>query len=210
MRKILSEFFPLCKANQELAPCACFQLRFLGLLTCAVALIASGCASMNDAMTPSAHIQKDEFDGSTIITQAPVSAAGSLSDAWNTMGFDWSSKTPDTVYVTIGVQGVSNISGVKFNADGAIIETAKPASVGTDYANATIGMAMNGIGDKTTSTRRFAMPLSDFKTIATANDVRMRVEMINTYNVSKFGKANKNAIVNTKFGPFLKKIEAAK
>jgi len=71
-------------------------------------------------------------------------------------------------------------------------------------------MAMKGVGDKTTSTRRFAMPLDDFKAIATAKDVRMRVESIDTYNVSKFGSAYSNAIVNTKFAPFLEKIEAAK
>jgi len=164
-----------------------------------LAIALMGCASMNDAMTPSAHVQKDDFDGSTLVNQDPVSAATLGDSGWNVLGFDWTSKTPNSAYITVGVQGINNISGVQFNADGKLIESVKHASIGTNYANSSSPL----------STRRFSMPWNDFKIIATAKDVKMRVEMINTYNVSKFGPANGTVIVNTKFTPFVQKVEEA-
>ena len=179
------------------------------ILFIAILLVVSGCASMNDAMTPSAHVEKDKFDGATIVNQDSVSASSSVSDEnMHSLGFDWTSKSPDVVYITVGVYGVANISGVKFNADGKIIESAKPVATSTDYANATIEMVMAGSSGKTFSTRRFVMPIDDFRTIATAQDVRMRIDRINSYSVSTFGPANGIAIINTKFKPFLEKVDS--
>jgi len=171
-------------------------------------VVMAGCAGMNDAMTPSAHVQKDDFDGATIITQEPVNASN-ITDDWHLLGFDWTSRTPDSVYITVGVYGVSNISGVKFNVDGNIIDSTRPASTGTDYANATAGMVMSGTGGDTWSKRRFVMPLPDFRLLAAGSDTRIRVERINKYSVSKIGPSNGNAVVNVKFKPFLEKIAAA-
>jgi len=165
-------------------------------------LCLAGCASVNDAMTPSAHEQTDDFDGATIIRQAPVNAASSLSEAWHTLGFDWSSKSPASIYITVGVYGISNISAVQFNVDGRMIGSSRAVATSTDYASASSGNEW--------SQRRFSMPLSDFRALAAGNDIRMRVEMIDTYSVSKFGPANSGAIVNSKIGPFLAKVDAAR
>ena len=52
------------------------------------------------------------------------------------------------------------------------------------------------------------MPLDQFRRMATAKVVKMKVESINTYSVSSFGKAKPNAIVNGKFAAFLEQVDA--
>ncbi|MBW2942525.1 hypothetical protein [Zhongshania aquimaris] len=160
----------------------------------AVMLFAvSGCASFNDAMTPSLSVQQDQFDGSLIITQPPVSAASGLSEGWHSLVFQWSNKFPSVVFLEVGVSGITNIMGVTFNVDGQIIENIKDASALTKY------------GDW--STRRLVMPISDFLKVAQGNDVKMKVMQIDTYSVSSFGFSNSDAIVNKKFGPFIQKLK---
>lgn len=160
----------------------------------AVLLFAvSGCASFNNAMTPSLSVQQDQFDGSLIITQPPVSSASGLSEGWHTLGFQWSNKFPNVVFLEVGVSGITNVMGVAFNVDGQIIENIKEASALTKY------------GDW--STRRLVMPISDFLKVAQGNDVKMKVMQIDTYSVSSFGSANSGAIVNKKFGPFIQKLK---
>lgn len=151
-------------------------------------LFISSCASFNDAMTPSAKLTKDKFDGSILVTQKPVSSSSSISESWHTMGFDWSSTDPNRVYITIGISGIENITGVKFNVDGEIYDNIKAASSTTEY------------GDW--STRRFVMGKASFITLTKAKSVKMRVSQINTYSVSSFG-TEAPAIVNSKFEQFI-------
>jgi hypothetical protein len=151
-----------------------------------------GCTSMNDALTPSLQLMKDDFDGALIVRQAPVSAASGLADAWHTLGFEWTQKTPNAVYVTAGVQGITNIYQLAFNADGHIIENLKTASAHTDYGQ--------------WSTRRFSMTWDDFLALANAKEVKMRVSRANEYTVSSFGPAHPNALVNAKLVPFVAKV----
>ena len=153
----------------------------------------SSCASFNDAMTPSLSVQQDQFDGSLIITQPPVSAASGLSEGWHTLGFQWSNKFPKVVFLEVGVSGITNVMGVAFNVDGQIIENIKEASSLTKY------------GDW--STRRLVMPVSDFLKVAQGNDVKMKVMQIDTYSVSSFGPTNSGAIINAKFAPFIQKLK---
>jgi hypothetical protein len=159
---------------------------------CLVVCLLSACASMNDSMTPSAQTMKDDFDGSVVVRQEPVSSASSLSEAWQTLGFDWNQKTPDVVYVTAGAQGVVNITALAFNADGRIIDSIKPASALTEYGK--------------WSTRRFAMTWQDFLVVANAKSVKMRVTRINDYTVSSFGPEHSGATVNSKIAPFVAKV----
>ncbi|MFK3012684.1 hypothetical protein ITH93_24310, partial [Salmonella enterica subsp. enterica serovar Weltevreden] len=93
----------------------------------------AGCANVNDAMTPSMLAEKDSFDGSLIISQAPVSASSSLTECWHTMGFQWNQKFPDVVFLEVGTNGITNVEGVEFNVDGKIITNIDQASVLTKY-----------------------------------------------------------------------------
>jgi len=156
-------------------------------------LLVSGCASMNDAMTPSASVIKDDFDGKLIVRQSSVSSSSSLSEAWHTLGFEWTQKTPDIVFIDVGTKGITNITDVAFNADDNVISSITPASSTTDYG--------------TWSERRFQMPLSDFIKVATGRIVKMKVVRNNDYTVSSFGTGLPGASVNTKFQPFLAKVE---
>jgi hypothetical protein len=152
-----------------------------------------GCASFNESMTPSVKVQKDEFDGSLIVSQSPVSAASSMSEAWHTLGFQWNQKFPNVVFLEVGVSGITNVMGVAFNVDGQLIENIKQASTLTKY------------GDW--STRRLIISINDFAKIAQGKDVKMKVMQIDTYSVSSFGSENSGAIVNSKFPPFIEKLK---
>ncbi len=162
----------------------------------AIFMLLVGCANMNDAMTPSLRAQSDPFDGSTIISQAPVSAASSMSEGWHTMGFEWNQKYPDVVFLEVGTNGITNVTGVAFNVDGKIIENIKEASVLTKYGS--------------WSTRRLVMPINDFVKVAQGQDVKMKLMQIDTYSVSSFGSSNSGAVVNSKFPPFLNKLRELK
>lgn len=161
------------------------------LILLAVLLVA-GCATMNDAMTPSLSVIKDDFDGSLVLRQSPVSSSSSLGEGWHTLGFEWNQKNPDTIFVTVGTNGIVNINGVAFNADGQIITNIKLASKITEYGQ--------------WSTRRFSMSWEDFLKIANAKSVKMKVVKINDYTVSSFGPEHSGAIVNTKISPFVTKV----
>lgn len=159
-----------------------------------IALIMTmfGCASMNDALTPGLKIEKDRFDNSLRLYQAPVSSSGIRED-WHTLGFEWNETTPEIVYLTVGAQGITNVSGVHFNVNGEIIKSAGDASVNTNY------------GDF--STRRFYIPIQDFIKIAEASLVKMKVIQIDSYTVSSFGEgAGMLRTIDSKFAPFVREL----
>ena len=161
-------------------------------LSIVLSLFLFSCSSYNQMATPSAKVITDSFDGSLMVYQDNVSAASSLSEGWHTLGFRWVKKYPDIIYLSVGTNGITNISSVAFNIDGKIIELNDPASNLTDY------------GDW--STRPFAISLDDFKLLAEGNTVKMKVVMIDTFTVSTFGKNHPSAIVVGKFDKFLQLI----
>ena len=169
--------------------------RTITVLVLAISL-ATGCTSFNDALTPSLEVEKDPFDGSIILRQRPVSAAGSLSEAFHLLGFDWRSRTPDSVFVTAGIVGTHAVSGVQFNVDGRFIRNVKLASATTEFSDGN-------------SYRRFEITVEEFTVIATGKAVKMRLDGINDYTVSSFGPEGSGsmAIINSKFQPFLRQLQ---
>lgn len=163
------------------------------VLLALVFTLISGCASFNDAMTPSLSVQNDPFDGSLNIVQPPVSAASGMSEGWHTLGFQWNQNFPQVVFLEVGVSGIANVMGVAFNVDGEFIENIKEASTLTKY------------GDW--STRRLVMSVVEFVKVAQGKDVKMKVMKIDTYSVSSFGTANAGALVNSKFPEFIQKLK---
>ena len=160
----------------------------------AILALFTGCQSVNSAITPAANVTTDDFDGSKIVRQSPVSSSSSLTEDWHTLGFDYSSNTPNKVFMTAGVAGTKNIFGLDFNVGGRIIK-ASEASLVTEYDS--------------WSTRRFSVSYGDFIAIATAPSVKMKVSGANKYSVSSFGTST-NALVNKKFPPFLQKLQSAR
>jgi hypothetical protein len=153
--------------------------RYLGAL---LALLLSACASMNNALHPSTQVVKDDFDGSLVVRQQPVSAANGVREPWHTLGFEWSQKHPDTVYLTVGANGAGNISEVAFNADGRI------------YDNLKVVNSASG---------RFAMPWSSFLALAEAGSVKMKVARLDEATVSSFGPKHPGAAVNPRLSSFV-------
>ncbi len=151
---------------------------------------------MNEVLTPGVSVAQDEFDNTAIVRQPPVSASSSMGEGPHLLGFSWYEKSPDTVYLTVSKLGILNIEGVQFMVDGEPLEPIRKASRLTDYGRST---------DRKSS-RRFATTFSAFERLANAQDVRMRVESIDTYSVSKFGPANGIAVINEKFGKFLAEV----
>lgn len=168
-------------------------MRYLLLL-----LLLAGCADMNDAMTPSLRMEKDNFDGATIVRQPSVGASSTLGEPRHTLAFDWNQRTPNTVYVTAGVLGIRSIAALAFNADGRVIQNLKEASAVTDRIS--YGQAGSW------SERRFAMTWEEFQAVVNARSVKMRVSGVNDYAVSSFGPDHDGAIVNTKLKPFAERV----
>ena len=159
--------------------------------------LLTGCTSFNAAMTPGTETIHDQFDGSTIIRQEPVSASSSLSEAWHMLGFEWSTKRPETVNITPGLaMQTETIQDVEFNVDGKIISSAKLASSHTEYGN----MASN---------RRLSLPIAEFRKIAEGRNVKMKVtyDFGNKYSVSSFGQDLPDAIVSGKIKLFMTQID---
>lgn len=165
-----------------------------------ILLLITGCASLNDAVTPSLKVERDSFDSTLRVYQPPVSSSG-ISEPMHTLGFEWSERTPDVVYVTVGAYGIVNISDVEFNVDGEIVQTAETASSNTDYGST--------IDTADFSTRRFMLPIDDFVRVMSANTVKMKVVHIDTYSVSSFGSGVSGMrTINTKIQPFLDELAA--
>lgn len=159
-----------------------------------IPMLLGSCQDINSAMTPASKVTTDNFDGSRIISQDPVSSSASLTEDWHTLGFDYTSKSPDKVFVTAGVQGINNVFGLDFNVGGRMIH-AQEASLTTEYS--------------AWSSRRFYVSYKDFILIATAPSVKMKVSGTNKYGVSSFGTST-DALVNKKFPPFLQKLQSAR
>jgi len=164
----------------------------------ALLVVLAGCAGMQDAMTPSVRVFKDDFDGSIVVRQTKVGAASSLSEPIHLLGFEWSNKLPDVVFITVGVSfRAQSIHDVAFNADGQIFAQLRSASALTDIDRG---------GGIPVSSRRFEVPLRDFLIIASSKIVKMRIDGINDYTVSSFGPGAGDAVVNSKFGPFIDEV----
>ncbi|XHR27477.1 MAG: hypothetical protein ACFUZC_16220 [Chthoniobacteraceae bacterium] len=148
---------------------------------------------MNSALTPGVHVASDEFDGSKVISQEPVVTANFLPET--ILGFDWNSRAPDKVFLTVGVSGINNIFGLAFNVDGETI-TAQTASMTTEYG-------------RPWSTRRFSVSYREFETLATASLVKMKVSGGNSYQVTTLG-SSVSAPVGTKLPEFLEQLRASR
>lgn len=166
----------------------------LSILTASLFLVS--CQSYNNAVTPKAKVITDDFDGSKIVTQSPISSASKLSEPWHLLGFDYTSKTPNTFYLTAVTQGIDNVFGLEFNADGKFIKTTRVSSTEIKLAQ---------LGNKSQS--RFSIPYADFVTIANASSVKMKIVKAHNYSVSSFGTST-GALVGSKFQPFLEKVSS--
>jgi len=151
---------------------------------------------MNDSLTPSLEVSNDPFDSTITLSQKPVSSSG-ISEDWHTLGFSWNESTPDIIYLTVGTQGIDNVSGVQFMVDEKLVKSADTASVNTKYGGF--------------STRRFYIPVDDFKLIANAKLIKMKVMHIDSYTVSSFGEdAGMTRTINSKFKPFIRELNKHK
>ncbi|HYS75009.1 MAG TPA: hypothetical protein VEM38_02815 [Burkholderiales bacterium] len=162
----------------------------LALVGCAA--VPTDVSLLQDSAIPSLSVIKDEFDGSAIVQQVPVSSSSSLAEGWHALGFEWHQKTPEIIFVTAGAIGSVTLTDLAFNADGELISRIKPASAGTEYGSS--------------STRRFAMSWQDFLKIANAKSVKMKLVRLDEYTVSSFGPEHPEAVVNTRIAPFVEKV----
>ena len=163
-----------------------------------------GCAA-NDALTPSSSLKVDDFDGTKMIYQPPVSAAASMMEGWNMLGMSWSERLPNEVILIAGASNAAiSIKDAMFNVDGTII-TAKPTG------DLTSREYFDSFKLPPQSTKPFIISLEDFVLLANAKTVKMR---ITTYkgesSTSTFGSDHPNAIVQTKLQKFLANLKEAK
>lgn len=192
--------------------------RFFGMFAC---FLLSGCAAFADSMTPSLTVKDDPFDNTMVIAQEPVSAASSLSEQPNLLGFHWKSLAPNFVVFTVSIEGNVAITDLQFNADGQRIKglvplgkrTARDRSATKVIDEQRVTHAWNsGLAWSTkTSTdrsapvrsrRSFVTTYTDFEKIARSRKVIMRVFTTDNYATSTFG-TDSDSLINAKFPPFL-------
>lgn len=167
-------------------------------------LLLTGCAALNDVMTPGLSVNHSDFDQATIITQPSVGAnrpSLTTGDAWNELGFQWTSKSPDIVNIKAGLGGdIINVQSAEFIADdNPKISAQKIGGHTTIDLNTLYGGRSSG---------QFVMSLNDFKKIAAAQVVKFKVVTNGNENVSRFGRDYPDVIVQAKIQPFIDAIAA--
>ncbi len=176
------------------------------IFTILITIIISGCASLNDAMTPGLQVSESDFDGTKFISQPVVGAnrpSLSTSDARNQLGFNWESKTPNEIYLTVGVAGdIANVQAAEFIADEIPITAGQPIDILTTFKTTKY------FG--TNSSNRFKITLADFKKIAAAHIVKYRITANGKEYTSRFGKEYPFVPASGKFEPFLNKLTELK
>ena len=166
--------------------------QFIGLLC--ITLVLLGCAATTT--------ETDSFDGTTIVRQAPfVVTSAKFGMPGIQFGFRWKGKVTDMVALDVGVQGVQTVRKVAFNMDGEIYEINKPLHTFTDFqpGGKYPGWSFNS----------FAMPLSKFRKLAHAQNVKMKVTDINGYyTVGEFGRRKSWKYINQSghFDDFLSRV----
>lgn len=170
---------------------------FKAPLVALTALVCGSCATLEEAApaSPAPVVFKDEYDGATIVRQAPVSAGVAAWADWTVLGFEWRSKFPNVVVLTAGTQGVVRIVEVIFEVDGEVLRDIKAVSELTDFGDTSAPVRW--------STRRFELSWEELLRIAAAKAVRMRVIGPHEAAATSFGTAHPGALVNTKLGAFV-------
>lgn len=171
------------------------------LIFMAMMLVLSGCAgmgsAMNDAMLPGTSVMKNDFDNSTIARQPAVVANRPTltnDDSAQLLGFEWVSSTPDIVFITPGLLQIENIYDVALIADDQNIQGIKLASNSTVF-------------ERGQSVRRFSMPLDEFRKIAAARIVKMKITRNNDFSVSRFGQEYPDVPASGKITKFMAKVD---
>lgn len=159
------------------------------MLACACA----ACASVGDSKAPGLQVIKDDYDGSTIVRQAPVNSGSDATGDWNALGFEWKSKFPNRVIIAAGTRGVIKITDLVLEIDGEPAAV-KVASEMTDYGDPAAAERW--------SMRRFEVSWADFDRMATARTVQVRIVGTNEVYVTSFGADRTGAPVNATLPAF--------
>ena len=162
-------------------------------LAALLSALCVACASGGDVRAPGLQVVKDDYDGATIVRQAPAQSGSDFAGNWNALGFEWKSKFPNRVVIAAGTRGVINIRDLVLEIDGETA-TVKPASEMTDYGDSASGERW--------SMRRFEVSWADFERMAAARAVQVRVVGTNEVFVTSFGSDRPGAPVNATLPPF--------
>jgi hypothetical protein len=152
-------------------------------------IFLTACMSASQSPTPTAKTTV----GDSVI-QKPVSAENNTKRGSNILGFSWKSTAPESVILEVGTLG-NYVKAVHFDIDGDMLRYDKPEDTLTSYGTYSYGT--------------FVMPLKQFRRMANAKQVKMKVIYgTDRYRVTSFGKAKGSAIVDSKFPPFLEQVDA--
>jgi hypothetical protein len=175
----------------------------------ALVVLTAGCASFNNAMTPSAKVSDDGFYGNKVVIQPPVGAAGRLSDSgWFLLGMRWNSGEPDTIVFTARVTSrMDNLEALEFRADGEFIRaTGLNPSSRHDSDVTVVGSAVTATQQ---SERDFSFSYDDFLRVVGGDEVKAKLTNLGgEYGVATFGKKYSGAVLTTKLEPFLALVDA--
>lgn len=166
------------------------RLLFASAATC----VLVACASTPDAPSSSGlQVLKDDYDGATIVRQAPVEAGIPGEADYNALGFEWRSKFPNRVVLVAGTRGVIRVASLVIDVDGEPLGV-KTASEATAYGDPAAGERW--------SMRRFELSWVDFERLAAGRSVRLRIVGPNEMYATSFGMAHAGAPVNRTLADF--------
>jgi hypothetical protein len=165
------------------------------LLLLLAGCVLAACATPSGEPAAPAGLQviKDDYDGATIVRQAPVVAGNLAEGDWNALGFEWKSKLPNRVLLVAGTRGVFRITNLVVEIDGEAAAV-KTASEATDYGDP-------GAGERW-SMRLFEVNWADFERIAAGRTVRLKVVGPNEMFATTFGGEHAGAPVNATLASF--------
>lgn len=172
-------------------------------ILCITLILLAGCTSFNQKMTPGVSTQVDKFDGSVYINQPPVGCASDLSENIMAMGFWWSEKNPGVVALDVNYHGSVAMMSLEFKIDGEDVQTTKRAGLTDIDINRD---RLSGVVSSN-SQKTFFISLEDFRRMARADVVKMRVLLSTSHLFASFGKSRKAAIINGKMTPFLELVD---
>jgi hypothetical protein len=163
-------------------------------LSAALVGALGACATVDEApAAPGLQVAKDDYDGATIVRQAPVAAGMPGEGDFNALGFEWRSKFPNRVVLVAGTRGVIRVANLVVEVDGTPLP-AKVASETTEYGDP-------GAGERW-SMRRFEVAWDDFERIAAGRTVRLKVVGPNEMFGTSFGSDHAGAPVNRTLATF--------
>jgi hypothetical protein len=164
----------------------------------AINLIANCATPINKSIK----VQNSSWNNGIEVISDPVPATDIYDTlpTFHQLGFSWNSKTPEFIVLTVKRGGTCNIQGLQFKINNKIIET-QTLNTLTHWKYQDL---------LTYSVRDFIISVKDFYTISRSQKVMMRIDNIDDFTITTFGRHKGRPELIEKFDQFILKVRQVK